>query len=196
MQQGNRDHWPYQETPPQGKPEFPNRSHDSSAHESLKAAAANFLSKAALANSGRDRIDEQSRKGSFEENKPPIVQDDYAKNLDYGYQNGGSYSPPMNKDEGYVSAQQPRSPGPFSPESVTRSPGIFEDPGIGVSGGIMGEDDPFVGAKKHARHLSGYSQGMPSPLYDSATGRGMDRIQSKDIVALMDHVSPEGPLAV
>ncbi|KAL8721925.1 MAG: hypothetical protein Q9225_001481 [Loekoesia sp. 1 TL-2023] len=189
VQQGSRDHWPYQETPPQGKTEFPNRSHDSSAHESLKAAAANFLSKAALANSGRDRIDEQSREGSFKENKPSIVQDDYAKKADYDYQNGDSYSPPMNKDEGYVSAQQPRSPGPFSPESVTRSPDIFEDPGIDVGGGIMGDDDPFIGAKKHARHLSGYSQGMPSPLYDSATGRGMDRIHSKDIVALMDHLT-------
>ncbi|KAL8953994.1 MAG: hypothetical protein Q9183_007302, partial [Haloplaca sp. 2 TL-2023] len=30
---------------------------------------------------------------------------------------------------------------------------------------------------------------MASPLYDSATGGGMDRIQSKDIVALMDHLT-------
>ncbi len=95
----------------------------------------------------------------------------------------------MNKDEGYVSAQQPRSPGAFSPESKARSPGIFEDPGINITGGFIGDGDPFVGAGKHSRHLSGYSQGMSSPLYDSATGRGMDRIQSQDIVALMDHVS-------
>ena len=26
-------------------------------------------------------------------------------------------------------------------------------------------------------------------MYDSATGQGVDRIQSKDIIALMDHVS-------
>ena len=30
---------------------------------------------------------------------------------------------------------------------------------------------------------------MSSPLYDAATGKGVDRIQSKDIVALMDHLT-------
>jgi hypothetical protein len=34
---------------------------------------------------------------------------------------------------------------------------------------------------------------MASPLYDGATGRGMDRIQSKDILALMNHVSVISP---
>ncbi|RMZ84273.1 hypothetical protein DV738_g767, partial [Chaetothyriales sp. CBS 135597] len=37
-------------------------------------------------------------------------------------------------------------------------------------------------------YVSGLSQGM-SPLYDSATGRGIDRIKSKDVVALMDHLT-------
>lgn len=190
VQQSSLDHWPYKETPPQGKTEFPNRSHDSSAQASLKAAAANFLSKAAYANGSKASIDEQSREGSFKENKPPMNQDDIGeKGVDYDYEHRDLYSPQVNKDEGYVSAQQARSPGPFSPESNARSPGIFEDPEIDVGGGILGDDDPFVGTEKHARHLSGYSQGMPSPLYDSATGRGMDRIQSKDIIALMDHVS-------
>ena len=196
VQQGSLDHWPYQETPPQGKPEFPNRSHESSAHDSLKAVAADLLNRAALANSSKGKIDEQSREGSFKENKPPMVQNNYEENANYDYAPSETYSPPLNKDEGYVSAQQPRSPGPFSPESKARSPGIFEDPGIDIGGGVVGDDDPFVGAEKHARHLSGYSQGMPSPLYDSATGKGMDRIQSKDIVALMDHVSLEDPITV
>jgi hypothetical protein len=52
----------------------------------------------------------------------------------------------------------------------------------------LGGGDPFY-TPKHARHLSGMSHGMGSPIYDSATGNGIDRIQSKDIVALMDHVS-------
>ena len=47
---------------------------------------------------------------------------------------------------------------------------------------------------RHMRVGSGGSHGMPSPLYDSSTGRGVDRIQSKDIVALMDHVSLHFPL--
>ncbi|KAL8935923.1 MAG: hypothetical protein Q9211_004438, partial [Gyalolechia sp. 1 TL-2023] len=189
VQQGSLDHWPYKETPPQGKTEFPNRSHEGSAQDNLKAAAANILSIAAFASSSKGKVDEQSRDGSFKENRPPTVQADDEKSVDYDYAHRNSYSPPMNKDEGYVSAQQARSPGPFSPESKARSPGVFEDPGVDVDGGILGADDPFVGVEKHARHLSGYSQGMPSPIYDSATGRGMDRIQSKDIVALMDHLT-------
>ncbi|KAI4130475.1 MAG: hypothetical protein LQ338_001706 [Usnochroma carphineum] len=189
VQHGSRDHWPYQETPPTAKAEFPNRSHDSSAHDSLKAVAKSLLSKAALAKSGKGKVDEHSRDGSMKENEPPLDQDGYDKGVKYDFEHGDSYSPAMNKDEGYVSAQQHRSPGPFSPENKGRSPGIFEDPGTDFGGGMAGDEDPFVEAEKHARHLSGYSQGMPSPLYDSATGRGMDRIQSKDIVALMDHLT-------
>ncbi|EDN10585.1 predicted protein [Histoplasma mississippiense (nom. inval.)] len=52
---------------------------------------------------------------------------------------------------------------------------------------LPGSDDPFT--ETHKRHLSGYSHGMASPLYDSSTGHGIDRIQSKDIVALMDHLT-------
>ena len=94
---------------------------------------------------------------------------------------------PMAKDEGYVSAHHPISPGQ-TPEFKSRDGGTYDGNGISGFGGLMGEEDPFVG-KAHTRHLSSNSHGMPSPLYDSATGGGMDRIQSKDIVALMDHVS-------
>lgn len=178
-QHGSHDHWPYQETPPQPRNQFQKRSHDSSAHDSLKAAAATFLGKAALANRSKGSVDEYSDEGSFKENEPPIIEekDDGLSGHDLDPYNG--LSNPTTRDEGYDSAPQPRSPGPFSPEGKVRSPGIFEDTGIGLG------EDPFIG---HARHLSGYSQGMPSPFYDSATGGGMDRIQSRDIVALMDHV--------
>ncbi|KAL9605361.1 MAG: hypothetical protein Q9179_001454 [Wetmoreana sp. 5 TL-2023] len=195
VQQGSLDHWPYQETPPQAKEGFAKRSHDSSTHESLKAAAADFLTKAALANQGKTLVREQSHDDSLKENIAPIVHDEYEKDIKHDFGHHDSYneqavpSPPINKDEGYVSAQQARSPGPLSPESKARSPGIFEDPGVDITGQYAGDDDPFVGTGKHARHLSGYSHGMPSPLYDSATGGGMDRIKSKDIVALMDHLT-------
>ena len=106
----------------------------------------------------------------------------------------GRYIPPTppNKDEGYISAApNARSPGAITPDLSNRAPKLFdEDDPDGIRGldGMLDDDDPFTG-QGHARHLSGYSRGMPSPLYDSATGKGLDRIQSKDIVALMDHLT-------
>ncbi|KAI0389973.1 hypothetical protein F5Y17DRAFT_462242 [Xylariaceae sp. FL0594] len=47
-------------------------------------------------------------------------------------------------------------------------------------------DDPFY-APEDLR-LSGMSQGMQTPLYDRASGTGIDRIQSSDIIALMEHL--------
>jgi len=63
----------------------------------------------------------------------------------------------------------------------------FLDEDIGGAGDVL-NGDPFY-TPKHTRHLSGMSHGMGSPIYDSATGNGIDRIQSKDIVALMDHLT-------
>ena len=53
------------------------------------------------------------------------------------------------------------------------------------------DDDPFYAPNSHSqsRHLSGMSQGMASPFYDAAMGTGIERIENKDIVALMQHVS-------
>ncbi|OAA71564.1 hypothetical protein ISF_02115 [Cordyceps fumosorosea ARSEF 2679] len=51
------------------------------------------------------------------------------------------------------------------------------------------DDDPFyVSDKANPRHMSGFSQGMQSPFYDAATGAGIERIENKDIVALMQHL--------
>jgi hypothetical protein len=84
----------------------------------------------------------------------------------------GSPSAPL-KDEGYISsAPNARSTGAATPTQHGKE---------GSSG------DFFTSG--HARQLSGYSQGLGSPLYDSATGNGIDRIKSKDIVALMDHLT-------
>jgi hypothetical protein len=111
---------------------------------------------------------------------------------------GGEYGPPkmgytspgaLPKDEGYMSSapNNGRSPGAFTPEQRTKGVG-FMDEEIGDAADALGGGDPFY-TPKHSRHLSGMSHGMGSPIYDSATGNGLDRIQSKDIVALMDHVS-------
>lgn len=89
-------------------------------------------------------------------------------------------SPPAGKDEGYISAANPVG----SPGTVTPIPGMRGDVGIGAI------DDMLSEAEFYGRRLgSGNSHGMPSPLYDSATGRGIERIESKDIVALMEHLT-------
>lgn len=178
----NLDHWPYNPTPPESKGDILGHSQTNSAHESLKAAAAGMLSAAALA-AGRDR--EHEDKGYAKE--LPQVGYGQGVNHDFGpiqesYMTGQTIpTPPMAKDEGYISAANPRSPVGLSPIPKSGGPRLFDDDS-------MAGDDPFMD-QNHVRHLSGYSQGMDSPLYDSATGKGMDRIQSKDIVALMDHVS-------
>jgi hypothetical protein len=102
------------------------------------------------------------------------------------YQNGRP--PPSPKDEGYISsAPNARSPGARTPEPRAKGVG-FLDGEIGGATDALEGADPFY-TPKHSRHLSGMSHGMGSPIYDSATGNGIDRIQSKDIVALMDHLT-------
>ncbi|RKF64144.1 hypothetical protein OnM2_020011 [Erysiphe neolycopersici] len=76
------------------------------------------------------------------------------------------------KNEGYKSPLPNRSSGALTPEPETADRNC----------------DPFY-TPKHQRNFSGMSQGMSSPLYDSATGNGIDRIESRDIVALMDHLT-------
>ncbi|OWP03617.1 hypothetical protein B2J93_3238 [Marssonina coronariae] len=97
-----------------------------------------------------------------------------------------SRGPASPKDEGYISsAPNARSPEAATPEQRAKGVGFLDQD---LEGGSMAGGDPFY-TPKHARHLSGMSHGMGSPMYDSATGNGIDRIQSKDIVALMDHLT-------
>lgn len=88
-------------------------------------------------------------------------------------------TPPAAKDEGYASGAHPLSPSVGTPKSEGKGLGNMDS---------LGLFDSPAGAE-HQRNLSGYSHGVGSPMYDSATGNGVDRIQSKDIIALMDHVS-------
>ncbi|KAL4872980.1 hypothetical protein BDV12DRAFT_114831 [Aspergillus spectabilis] len=113
-------------------------------------------------------------------------EDDYnAQAYNDQYATGPEFStPPGAKDEGYVSAANPISP---SPQPRTKGFGGIDTNGLGLFDSPTGGDDQF--GPSHQRHFSGYSHGVESPLYDSATGRGIDRIQSKDIVALMDHLT-------
>jgi hypothetical protein len=89
------------------------------------------------------------------------------------------------KDEGYQSANAREA---YTPQNRNHSR-LFDDHALGDE-----YDDAPLGSaglfeSSHNRHESGNSHGMASPLYDSATGKGVDRILSKDIVALMDHLT-------
>jgi len=95
---------------------------------------------------------------------------------------GFAASPLQHKDEGYISANPAMSPAPhpIPQHQLEDYDNHYDDD--------LDEEDPFM-TQKHLRHESGLSHGMASPLYDSATGKGIDRIQSKDVVALMDHLT-------
>ncbi|KAF4999544.1 hypothetical protein FDECE_11488 [Fusarium decemcellulare] len=80
-------------------------------------------------------------------------------------------------DEGYMSNGNNRTP---DIQPKTKALSLSGTPNLGG-------DDPFY-APKDVRHLSGMSQGMASPFYDAATGQGIERIENKDIVALMQHL--------
>ncbi|KAL6721502.1 hypothetical protein ACLMJK_000606 [Lecanora helva] len=190
-QNDDLDHWPDKATPPLAKGDFIQHSKDSSAHESLKAAAAGFLNTATTASRDQSpRKQSVSRDPSFKDEYEPQNRDipvngvnhDLGSDRDSYMSRQAVPSPP--KDEGYVSGAQPRSP-----EISFSNAKAFND---GALDGNIDDDDVFVGPS-HARHFStnseGLAHGMGSPLYDSATGGGMDRIQSKDIVALMDHLT-------
>lgn len=117
----------------------------------------------------------------FEDASPivnPALNDDLlgAHGLDAPFRTG---SPGFGQkyDEGYMSNGPNRTP---DAESKGKALDFGE---------ILGGDDPFYAPRDHGRHLSGMSQGMTSPFYDAATGAGMERIDNKDIVALMQHVS-------
>ena len=89
------------------------------------------------------------------------------------------------KDEGYQSANQREG---YTPQNRNHSK-VFDDEFADDYDDTLGGEDVFASNAKHGRHFSGNSHGMASPLYDAATGKGIDRIQSKDIVALMDHLT-------
>jgi hypothetical protein len=145
---------------------------------------------AAIAAAAAHHLNNQSPM-SYNERRQTTVEDDYDQ--DYPgetYEQPGyahSTRTPVSaqtgwKDEGYQSANAREA---YTPQN-RNNPRLFDDDdGLGES---LDETDMFA-STKHNRHQSGNSHGMASPLYDSAMGKGLDRIQSKDIVALMDHLT-------
>ena len=191
-QPDNLDHWPNKPTPTLVKGEATSRSKESNAHQTLKAAAANFLTTAAIASAGHSSPErqDQSRDLSMKDEYQPAVGEQYSpnKNHDFGAVRDSYMTrdtiPSPSHDEGYGTGPGPQM-GADSPAMSFNKAKAFDDDGLD---GMTDDDDPFLG-QSHARHMSsGMAHGMGEPLYDSATGEGRDRIQSKDIVHLMDHV--------
>ena len=191
--------WPFhQPTPPISKVEQLSRSNDNSAHESLKGAAAKMLTVAAGAGAAAALAQSRKEKSSFEHetkrrvDQDPATADEFRRDLAMEeHMNMGYGEDREFKDEGYETTVPIRSPGALTPDHrhKTKVPVPFPDPTFGMAAQAQDEedDDPFLGG--NLKRMSGNSHGMMSPLYDGATGEGKDRIQSKDIIALMDHVS-------
>ncbi|KXJ87714.1 hypothetical protein Micbo1qcDRAFT_21318 [Microdochium bolleyi] len=95
----------------------------------------------------------------------------------YSNFNTGSPGLPAG-DEGYISS----APNELRNNAKGNGVDFAEQPRAGPS------EDPFYSTPKPQRQMSGLSQGVGSPLYDASTGNGIDRIQSKDIIALMEHL--------
>ena len=123
-----------------------------------------------------DDYDEEYDDGEQPYEQPSFAQGDHTP----------TRSPAQWKDEGYQSANQH---GGITPEFRDRTK-LPEDDGMDdYDEEGEGVADLFGPNSKQIRHYSGGSHGMSSPLYDSSTGKGIDRIQSKDVVALMDHLT-------
>jgi hypothetical protein len=151
---------------------------------------------AAIAAAAAHHLNNQSPL-SFDDRHQPTVEDEYDQDYrgETQYEQPGyahSTRTPVSgqtgwKDEGYQSANAREA---YTPQNRNHSR-LFEDDGFDddYEGPGLDGADLFASKAKHSRHESGNSHGMASPLYDSATGKGLDRIQSKDIVALMDHLT-------
>lgn len=216
-QHGSRDHWQNHATPPQAKRTQSSASGNAlhEAEAALIGAATGAGAAAALAGHSREvsgEHDDEWRRTSGERKRDTLITNPYedtspvanlgnGTGLDRellnqaGLQNANRayndklYAGSPNglpKDEGYISSAP--NAGAQTPEQrLNKGKGIdFMDQELGNATDALNGDQFYPG---HSRHLSGMSQGMGSPLYDSATGNGIDRIQSKDIVALMDHLT-------
>lgn len=102
-----------------------------------------------------------------------------------GYDNYGNTtrSPVGQKvDEGYISQGPNKTPD----TSMDKGKGIDYGAPLNLGGAKNQNPMDFFGSG--SRQVSGMSDGMDSQMYDPATGTGIDKIESKDIMALMQHL--------
>lgn len=118
------------------------------------------------------------------EDASPIVNPALNDNLLHSRALDNSYNAPYHTGS-------PGYPQKFDEGYMSNRSGDVDIKGKGVdfsSANQIPGDDPFYVPNVDTRQLSGMSQGVASPFYDAATGAGIDRIENKDIVALMQHL--------
>ncbi|KAI2466436.1 hypothetical protein F4781DRAFT_353540 [Annulohypoxylon bovei var. microspora] len=212
-QHGDRDHWPAEPTPTYDRSYAydravtPKASRQDNSHGlgiSDAAAAATLATAGAMVTShsrqpSQEQDDEWQRTSGdrkrdtlvtnpYEGTSPianlPGVDGNMLGGTGFGtetYRGGFHTGSPgiTGGDEGYISA---------APNEVRdRSDVKGKDIAMLNQSNLRESEDPFY-VPKDARHLAGLSQAMGTPLYDPSTGTGIDRIQSKDIIALMEHL--------
>ncbi|KAK3493845.1 hypothetical protein B0T13DRAFT_319921 [Neurospora crassa] len=85
-------------------------------------------------------------------------------------------------DEGYISQGPNKTPD----TSMDKGKGLAYGAPLNLGGAKNKNPIDFFGSG--SRQVSGMSDGMESQMYDPATGTGIDKIESKDIMALMQHL--------
>ncbi|KAK3500169.1 uncharacterized protein B0T23DRAFT_36744 [Neurospora hispaniola] len=85
-------------------------------------------------------------------------------------------------DEGYISQGPNKTPD----TSMDKGKGLAY--GTPLNLGSAKNQNPMDFFGSGSRQVSGMSDGMDSQMYDPATGTGIDKIESKDIMALMQHL--------
>ncbi|KAI3393801.1 hypothetical protein diail_3622 [Diaporthe ilicicola] len=208
-QEARNGHWEEQEpiTPTQGSVNGSRGLQESVSGHSLTldeaAGAAAVATAAAMAHShsrqASQDIDEEWHRTSEDRKRDTIVTNPYegtsplanAPGLDIDLGQAPHFDP-----DGYVTGYGARSPfGPkidegYISQGPNRTPDL-QGKGKGIDYNqhppMPGSMDPFYNPQD-SKHMSGLSQGMGSPLYDAATGAGIDRIESNDIIALMQHL--------
>ena len=184
------------------EPASPVKGSDAGANDKLKATAAHMLGVAAGLTTGAALASRKGKDSYEQESFDDPTRDLHEQPEDVYAEPHLTAESPLGKDEGYITEDpHARSAGALTPDHRGKGVGLFPDSSDAAAdamamGTMLAEtDDPFTnGRSGHTRNVSGNSHGMPSPVYDSSTGRGIDRIHSKDIVALMDHVRCRSPL--
>ncbi|KAF2753379.1 hypothetical protein EJ05DRAFT_213171 [Pseudovirgaria hyperparasitica] len=192
---GDRAHWPLEVTPLKGNASQGKDIDQFDGQGKTLLAGAGAATAAGIAAAAAARIQrDQDQHSPDQQNYEPSLEDEYNARVEDDYDDEPTAHPKnpfspqsLRLDEGYISAAHA---GAITPDSQVRDYYADARQGGQYTPDIAA-DDPFGPATtgKHGRHVSMNSHGMESPLYDSATGRGMDRIQSKDVVALMDHLT-------
>ena len=174
----NRDDWPYNPSPPKSKNE-----RDLQSPAAVLPGGANGVGLGAATMSSHDR--ERDVEMDYNHPHDPKIEKTQHAHQDFYSRNHSAPTSPGMKDEGYITGDNPREPSPHIPALKSKNTDYADGKG-GMNDKSPTED---ILVTKRNRHLSGFSDGMDSHFYDGSTGQGIERIQSKDIVALMDHVS-------